>query len=74
MLREQGGLCAICREPERRRHANGRLWDLGVDHDHLTGKVRGLLCARCNTAIAFLRDGALFESASKYLEKYAAQS
>ncbi len=40
----QNGLCAICGEPESR---DGYL--LSVDHDHETGKIRGLLCSRCNT-------------------------
>jgi hypothetical protein len=75
MLKAQGGLCAICREPEQRKHPNGRTWELGVDHDHHTGRIRGLLCAHCNTAIALLReDRALFEAAIKYLEKYMVQS
>lgn len=44
MLAAQGGGCAICgATPKTRR--------LDVDHDHLTGKVRGLLCHRCNRAL-----------------------
>jgi hypothetical protein len=50
MLEAQGGVCAICKEarPEERT--------LHVDHDHVTGKIRGLLCFRCNNAIGDLRD------------------
>jgi Recombination endonuclease VII len=44
---QQDGVCAICGG----RQKNGSL--LCVDHDHKTGRVRGLLCWRCNTAIAF---------------------
>jgi hypothetical protein len=53
-LEEQGGVCAICKEarPEERT--------LHVDHDHVTGKVRGLLCFRCNNAIGDLRDDVEF--------------
>ena len=41
LLELQGGRCAICRaRPKSQR--------LAVDHDHKTGAVRGLLCARCN--------------------------
>jgi Recombination endonuclease VII len=41
LLAAQGGHCALCpNEPKTRR--------LHVDHDHATGRVRGLLCHRCN--------------------------
>lgn len=40
----QDGVCFICRFPSRKRR-------LAVDHDHVTGKVRGLLCRRCNRDI-----------------------
>lgn len=50
MLEAQGGVCACCGEkPDPaadRRHAI-----LHVDHDHVTGFVRGLLCHGCNTGI-----------------------
>ena len=45
MLEEQGGVCAICGAPPKTRR-------LHVDHDHRTGAVRGLLCFRCNRALA----------------------
>lgn len=49
MVEAQGGLCAICQRPPGKKR-------LGVDHNHATGRVRALLCARCNTAIGALRD------------------
>ena len=46
LLTRQDGQCAIC----TRKCATGRR--LAADHDHQTGRVRGLLCFRCNTALA----------------------
>lgn len=49
-LREaHGGVCAICGGMNRDR-------DLSIDHCHDSGRVRGLLCNRCNTAIGLLRE------------------
>src|SRR6185437_14192734 len=47
MLAKQNGVCAICNLPER----SAKTAALSVDHDHSTGKVRGLLCVRCNAMI-----------------------
>ncbi len=44
----QDGRCAICRGWEGKR--------LHVDHDHDTGRIRGLLCPRCNRALAQVGD------------------
>lgn len=49
LYRRQGGLCWMCRQKCSRG-------DLAIDHDHSTGEVRGLLCARCNLALGYLRD------------------
>lgn len=58
MLAEQGGVCACCGQPETARHRSGTLFQLAVDHDHDTGRVRGLLCAVCNRALGLLGDSA----------------
>lgn len=46
----QEGVCAIC------RRATGKTRNLSVDHDHKTGKARGLLCRPCNDLLGHLRD------------------
>lgn len=50
MLHLQGNVCYIC------RRATGKTRRLCVDHDHKTGRVRGLLCRGCNTILGRFRD------------------
>lgn len=52
MYREQGGRCGIC----NKRLYSKRYKAFAVDHDHKTGKVRGLLCTNCNTGLGLFRD------------------
>ena len=66
MLVDQNGVCAICFTSNwghnRKRPA--------VDHDHKTGKVRGLLCTQCNLALGYFEDNPeRFISASQYLKR-----
>lgn len=57
LFSKQGGVCAIClSEEQRTHHRTGRKFLLAVDHDHETGRVRGLLCTKCNKAIGTLGD------------------
>jgi hypothetical protein len=64
MVEDQAGVCAICREAEK----DGR--PLSVDHDHRTGRNRGLLCHRCNVALGgFQDDVQLIQWALEYLSK-----
>ncbi len=71
---EQNGRCAICRKHWREikvskhsRYDGVFLQHLYVDHDHSTGKVRGLLCNSCNCAIAFLDEDL---KRLRYVEEY----
>ena len=62
MLAEQNGVCAICHQPCQTNEM------LSVDHDHQTGRIRGLLCRKCNRAIGMLGDSPrLLVEALKYL-------
>lgn len=74
MLEAQGGGCAICHATAPgRMTASGRPRDryFAIDHDHVTGQVRGLLCDRCNRGIGLLRDDAdTLESAAAYLRRF----
>jgi hypothetical protein len=63
MLYEQKGVCAICGGPPRGK------WGLFVDHDHKTGRVRGLLCHGCNRAIAILDNPKTRDKAIEYTKK-----
>ena len=62
LLSQQGGRCATCRAVP----ADGT--SLHVDHDHETGRVRGLLCMRCNNALGLMRESAdVLNGAIEYL-------
>jgi hypothetical protein len=63
MFSSQKGLCAICLRTDRRR--------LAVDHNHSTGRVRDLLCAKCNTAIGlFDENPVILEAVIAYLKRH----
>lgn len=68
---QQGGVCAICGNPETVKHfVSGRSHPLHLDHDHTTGKVRGLLCTLCNTGLGkFKDDKELLKKALEYLNE-----
>ena len=69
MLFNQGGVCAICGEPEVAKY-KGRTKPLSVDHCHETDKIRGLLCNSCNKGIGFLKDDIdIMASAISYLQQ-----
>ena len=64
MLLNQNFSCKICGI-----HQSSLKRSLAVDHDHKTGRVRGLLCLRCNTGLGHFRDNkGLLEKAIQYLK------
>lgn len=78
LFKAQNESCAICArhwtECERAKHSRHDavfLQHLYVDHCHLTEAVRGLLCNKCNTAIAMLdEDIKRFDAAKAYLNRH----
>ena len=50
MEKEQNYVCAICKQPESKKQP------LSVDHNHVTGKIRALLCAYCNIVVEYVEN------------------
>jgi len=70
MFNAQGGVCAACGQPETSKRL-GVIRHMHVDHDHATGKVRALLCHRCNSALGLLKDDrTLVANLLLYISKY----
>jgi hypothetical protein len=66
MLAAQGGGCAIC---GRAAHNGNDTRKLHVDHDHETGRVRGILCANCNRILGLAGDDTgILRKAADYLD------
>ena len=65
MHKAQQGKCAICNEEPKTKRG------LHVDHDHETGKVRGLLCHGCNVALGSFKESVtLLNKAVEYLRSF----
>jgi hypothetical protein len=78
MYAQQGGVCAICAQPEtallpgrKTKDTGSRTRDLSVDHDHKTGTIRQLLCNACNHMLGHAKDTpAILRAAADYLERH----
>lgn len=74
LFQQQKGCCLICSQKETSK-SKGKVTRLAVDHDHTTGKIRGLLCRRCNRAIGLFEDSPeLLFNALHYLEEHVTYS
>jgi hypothetical protein len=66
MLNLQSNSCSICK-----KHKDEFTYHLVVDHCHVTGKIRGLLCKKCNLGIGHLNDDiTILENSIEYLKKH----
>lgn len=76
MAEEQGGLCAVCCQPETKTDPRtGKVRRLSVDHNHRTGQPRQLLCLRCNQALGLVDDDQqLLERMVAYLDRHRADA
>jgi len=64
LLAKQGGVCAVCGTAD----PAGR-GQFCVDHEHDTGRIRGLLCGRCNSGLGYFQDSSeALRAAADYLE------
>jgi hypothetical protein len=64
MVEDQNNLCKICKRPPN------KIKKLCVDHCHISGKVRGLLCDKCNKGLGSFEDSLLsIKNALAYLEE-----
>jgi hypothetical protein len=67
-VKDQNNNCKICGESESGMF-QGKQKRLSVDHDHKTGKIRGLLCCSCNVGLGVFKDSPeLLRKAIKYLD------
>lgn len=64
MLINQNDCCKICK-----RHKSQFKRSLHVDHNHKTGKIRGILCVKCNTGLSFIENTDFFHEALNYLKE-----
>jgi len=67
MIEKQNGKCAICEKDFNNDFLLESSKNACVDHDHQTGKVRGMLCRKCNIALPIVEDRSYCEKALIYL-------
>jgi hypothetical protein len=68
LIEDQSGRCAICsKDFQSSKHTH-------LDHCHLTGKIRGILCSNCNRGIGLLKDSVqILENAVQYLNQHSTE-
>lgn len=64
----QGGVCKICKQPETAETKTGVIRMMAVDHCHVSGRVRGIICDACNRGLGAFKDNvASLAAAIEYL-------
>ncbi len=69
MLAAQGGHCALCPNKPKRLKKDGTPYRFAVDHERPSGRVRGLLCFRCNSGLRSYMDEAWLLRAAVYVRE-----
>lgn len=66
LVEKQKGKCPICEKTDKK--------NLSVDHCHITGKIRGIICNKCNMALGNVEDSPkILKALANYLEKYVSK-
>lgn len=72
LLAAQDGKCAVCKQPPSKANSRAHWGEkLCVDHDHVTGKIRGLLCNDCNLMVGYGKTPDALFRAAFYLHSHA---
>jgi len=73
MIAKQDNKCGICSTPFETDKNSKKGWggkkEPVVDHDHVNGKVRGILCRGCNLSLSMIENKVFRDNANKYLSK-----
>lgn len=69
LFQAQGGSCGICNKTLTHDKVKGSKTYACIDHCHVTGQVRGLLCPACNTRLSGVEDPNWLEKAMEWLKK-----
>ncbi len=73
LVDKHGGRCAICGTDKPTRGGKQQRW--AIDHCHVSGRIRGILCKTCNTGIGMLGDNADgLRRALAYLAEFEGES
>ena len=71
LLKAQGGVCSICKYEIQFKGAGGKGHAV-IDHCHTSGKIRSILCSRCNIGLGHFEDNTeRLNKAIKYLEEFS---